>query len=46
MIIGYKNNPDGVKYCGKKFTYVDRPVHKLIIIQAVDEHINDRSEDT
>ena len=35
--VGYKNNNSGPDYTGTKFTYIDRPVRKLIVIVPVDE---------
>ena len=46
MVVGYKNNPDGIKCGGAKFTHVERPIHKLIIIQAIDENIDDGYENS
>ena len=31
-VVGYKNTPGGIKCGGAKFTHVERPIHKLIII--------------
>ena len=30
--IGYKNNDEGKDYNGKNYTYIDRAIHKLIVI--------------
>ena len=35
--VGYKHNNPGAEYTGTKFTYVDRPVRKLIVIIPVDK---------
>ena len=35
--VGYKHNSPGAEYTGTKFTYIDRPVRKLIVIVPVDE---------
>ena len=42
--VGYKNNDTGPNYTGKNFTYVDRPVRKLIVIVPVDEPTSTDSE--
>ena len=34
--IGYKNNDAGPDYNGKQYTYIERPVQKLIVIVPVD----------
>ena len=39
--VGYKNNDAGPEYNGKQYTYIDRPVHKLIVIVPVDSASHD-----
>ena len=42
--VGYKNNNSDLDYTGSKFTYVDRPVRKLIVIVPVDESTSTEEE--
>ena len=41
VVVGYKRSKGGAK-----FTHVERPIHKLIIIQAIDENIDDGYENS